>query len=134
MKALTITMRVLLGLILLMPVLGALGVFPAPTASMYTPQAWAFMKPLMDTGYMMPLIGLTCAAALVLLVTSRTALMAVVLVPLTVNVMLFHIVLEHEPLASTIFGVLLLVLNIFFLWTERSKYQALFAPTCVLKK
>ncbi len=125
MKVIHIIMRVLFGLVLLLPVLGALNVFPAPTADMYTPQAWAFMQALTVTGYMLQLIGLTGFVGLVLVIIGRTALAAVIIAPLSLNVALFHITLDHSPLAAVIPGTILVVCNVYFLWAERKKYREL---------
>lgn len=126
MKILNGIARVLLVLLLIMPVLGTLGVFPAPTADLYTQQGWAFMSALMATGYMMPLLGITCAVCLVLFAIGRTALGAVILAPFTVNVILFHIFLDAMPVsAASSMGWLLLVLNAYFLWINRKKYKTL---------
>lgn len=92
MKILSLILRILLGLFLLMPVAGALGFLPAPTAEMYTPEGWAFMSALMKSGYMMPLIGLTCFVCALLFFIGRTALGAVLLAPFTVNVICFPLV------------------------------------------
>ena len=125
MKILTIILRVLLGLVLLLPILGAVGVFPAPTADLYTPQGWAFINALMDTGYIMPLIGLLCFVCLILVIIGRTALAAVLLAPFTVNVVLFHFFLDGTPIGALVPAAVLLLLNAFFLWSERSKYRML---------
>ena len=125
MNILKIVMRVLLGVVLLLPILGALGVFPAPTADLYPPQAWAFMKALMDTGYIMPLIGVLCFVCLVLDIMGKTALAAILLTPFTANVILFHIFLDSTPIGALVPATLLLILNLFFLWTERRKYREL---------
>ncbi len=126
MKILRVILRILLILVLIMPVLGVLGVFPAPTADMYPPNGWAFMSALMAVGYMMPLVGATCAVCAVLLAINRTALAAIILAPFTVNVVLFHIFAEYGLFhPSAILADLLLILNAFFLWTERKKYKAL---------
>jgi hypothetical protein len=101
MKILTIILKVLLGLLFIMPVLGTLGVFPAPTADLYTPQGWAFMSAMMATGYMMPLLGITFAICLILLVTGRTALMAIILAPVTVNIICFHVFLDATPVSAS---------------------------------
>ena len=61
MKILRLSCVFSLILVLIMPVLGVLGVFLAPTADMYPPNGWAFMSALMAVGYMMPLVGATCA-------------------------------------------------------------------------
>lgn len=126
MKILTIIMRVLLGLVLLLPILGTLGVFPAPTADMYSPSGWAFMQALMNTGYIMPLIGSVCFAALVCVVLNRTALAAIILLPFTVNVVLHHIFVDHSFLtASASLAHVLWVTNAYFLWLNWPKYRTL---------
>lgn len=128
MKILHIVMKVLFILVLLMPVLGTAGVFPAPTAELYTANGWAFISALMQSGYMFPLIGLTCAATLILLFMNKTALAAVIIAPMTVNVMAFHWFVDKGPFdPSGILGYVLLVCNAYFLWVNRAKYRALWA-------
>lgn len=126
MKILTIVLKILFGLVLLLPVLGALGVFPPPTPDLYSPPGWAFMQALMATGYMLPLIGVTCAVCLVLVIIGCTALAAVLITPLTVNVVLFHLLLDHSMFSpAALLAWVLLITNAYFLWIERKKYKAL---------
>jgi hypothetical protein len=126
MKIVNIILRILFGLVLLLPVLGALGVFPPPTADMYSPPGWAFMQALMSTGYMLPLIGVTCAVCLVLVIFGRTALASVLIAPLTVNIVLFHLVLDHSMLSPTALPAwVLLVTNAYFLWQNWGTYKTL---------
>ncbi len=127
MKYLTLAARILLGLLLVMPVLGGLGLFPPPTADMYSdPSGWAYMEAMMNTGYMMPVLGITFAVILVLVIINRMALAALLLAPLTVNIVLFHVFLDATPVsAASAMGWLLLVLNAFFLWVNRMKYKVL---------
>lgn len=126
MKILRIILRVLLCLLLVTPILGVLGVFPAPTADLYTPSGWAFMSALMASGYMFPLLGLLSAVCLVLFAIGRTALGAVLLAPMSVNVIFFHALVDTGLLhPSAIMGVLLFLLNAFFLWDNRAKYRAI---------
>lgn len=126
MKIVRIVMRILLCLLLVIPVLGTLGVFPAPTADLYTPNGWAFMSALMASGYMMPLLGILCAVAFILTAINKTALAAILLAPMTVNVIAFHAFVDTgllNPAASL--GILLLILNAFFLWDNRATYKTL---------
>ncbi len=128
MKILSTVLRVLLMLLLLMPIAGILGFFPPPTAEMYTPQGWAFISALMNTGYMMPLLGIMFAVVVVLLVMNKTALAALLLAPITVNIMCFHWFLDAAPVsASSSLAYLLLILNAFFLWQNWGKYQKFLA-------
>lgn len=126
MNILRIVLRVLLGLLVLTPILGATGVFPAPTADLYTPNGWAFMEALINAGYMLPLLAVTCAVVLVLTIMNRMALAAVILAPMSVNIICFHTFVDTgliSPNASL--GILLFLLNAFFLWDNRKKYKGL---------
>ncbi len=126
MKILSIVLRILMVLVLLMPVLGTVGVFPPATADMFTPAGWAYMSALMETGYMMPVLGLLSFVCAILFLIGRTALGAIVVAPFTFNVMLFHWFLDDAPVSSAaIPAYVLLVLNLYFLWENRKKYKAL---------
>lgn len=126
MKILRIILRALLGLLLLLPILGTAGVFPAPTADLYTPSGWAYMEALMNAGYVMPLLGITFFAVLVLTIINRMALAAVILAPVTVNIICFHALVDTGLISpSASLGILLFILNAFFLWDNRTKYKAL---------
>ena len=127
MKTLNHVLRFILGLLLLMPTAGALGLFPEPSADMYSSiESWEFISALNSTGYMMPLITITTLLCALLLFANRTALAAVILAPFTVNVILFHLFLDASPIsAAATPAYILLVLNIYFLWVNRNKYKVL---------
>ncbi|MDD5054865.1 MAG: hypothetical protein PHZ00_01200 [Candidatus Peribacteraceae bacterium] len=126
MKVLNIILKVILCLLLVMPVLGSFGVFPPPTAEMYSPAGWEFMQALMATGYMMPLMGITFAVCLLLILFGRTPLAMIILAPLTVNIVFFHLIVDDSffTLAASMAWVLLL-LNAYFLWQSREAYREL---------
>ncbi len=126
MKILSIVLRVLLVLLLLTPILGATGVFPAPTADLYTPNGWTFMSALMGSGYLIPLIAVLCAVCIVLVVMNRMALAAALLSPFALNVLCFHAFVDTGIIsAPAILGDLLFAITAFFLWQNRAKYQVL---------
>lgn len=127
MKTTNLVLRIVLTLLLLMPVAGALGLFPSPTAEMYgTTESWNFISALMQTGYMMPLIGGIFALCAILLFTGHQALSALLLLPLTVNIMMFHWFTNASPIsAESALGYILMVLNAYLLWYNRQKYQVL---------
>jgi putative oxidoreductase len=126
MKITRIVLRILLCLLLVTPILGATGVFPAPTADLYTPNGWAFMSALMDSGYMMPLLAILCAIVIALTAMNKTALAAILLAPMTVNVIAFHAFVDTGLLSlSASLGIPLFLLNAFFLWDNRAKYKTL---------
>lgn len=129
MKTLYHILRFLFGVLLLMPMAGAFGLLPPPTEDMYTSsEAWIYMEALMNTGFIMPAIGVIALACAILLFINRTALAAVLLAPFTVNVMLFHIFLDEAPIsANAIPAYLLLALNAYFLWYNWSKYKPMWS-------
>ena len=128
MKILNIILKVILCLLLVSPILGALGVFPPPTADMYnTPQAFAFIDILMQTKYITYLIAIVFAIATVLIATKRTALAAIIIFPITLNIICFHAFLDGGLFtAGSIMANVLLLLNLYFLWQNRERYMPLF--------
>jgi len=101
---------------------------PEPTADMYTPEGWAFMLALMNTGYMMQMIGVLSLVCAVLLFMNKTALAAVLLAPFTVNVIVFHLFLDVTPIsAAATPAYILLFINAFFLWMNWRKYKMLWS-------
>ncbi len=130
-KLIPIACKVLLNLIIIMPIMGTLGVFPAPTADLYSnPKAFAFIDALMGSGYINPIMGLVFTMALIALWTKREALAALLILPITVNIIAFHLFLDSGLLTpGAIMGDVLLLLNIFFLWQNRAKYASLCAKS-----
>lgn len=126
-KAVNIFLKVVLSLIMIMPIVGALGVFPPPTAEMYnTPEAFSFIQSLMSVGYITAIMGIVFVIALVLLWTKREALAALLLTPITVNIVAFHLFLDGGlHTAGSIMADVLLVLNAYFLWQHRKQYLPL---------
>ena len=122
-----IALKVLLSLIMLMPIIGALGIFPAPTADLYNnPRSFAFIEALMGSGYVNPIMGLVFATALVSLWAKREALAAILILPITVNIVAFHLFLDGGLLTpGAIMGNALLLLNGYFLWQNRAAYAPL---------
>lgn len=125
-----ITAKVLLTLLCVSPVLGALGIFPEPTRDLYnTDQAFTFISVLMESGYLMLLLALVFAVSAILLWTRREAVAALLLLPVTVNIVCFHAFLDGGLFtAGAIMGNLLLILNVYFLWYERENYRTLLMP------
>lgn len=122
-----VVLKVILTVIVVMPIFGTLGIFPAPTADLYTSQrSFAFIQAIMDAQYIMAIMALIFAAVAALLWTKRVALAALLLLPLTVNIVGFHLFLDGGLLtAGAIMADALLVLNVYFLWQNRARYTAL---------
>lgn len=120
--------KVILTLLLISPILGALGVFPAPTPDMYgTPEAFQFIDLMMKSRYISIINSIVFLIAAVCLWTKRTALAALLLLPITINIVGFHAFLDgglHKP--GAIMGNALLLLNLAFLWQQRGQYRSLF--------
>ncbi len=127
MKILNIILRVVLCLLLITPILGALGIFPAPTADLYnTAGAFAFIDMLSTTKYITYIMAFVFAAAIILTITNRMALTALLILPITVNIISFHAFLDGGLFTSgAIMGNVLFLINIYFLWKNRAHYRAL---------
>lgn len=129
-KIVDIGLKALLSLLMVMPILGATGIFPAPTADMYnTPEAFAFINTLMSAGYINAIMAIVFALALGALWTKRVALAALLILPLTVNIIAFHLFLDGGIFtAGSAMANLLVLLNVYFLYQQRAVYRTLLAP------
>jgi hypothetical protein len=125
-KVFHIVLKILLTLLLIMPVLGPLNLFPAPTADMYTnPLAFDFIKALMSS-YIIAGMSITCLLTLICLWSRREALAALLVLPVTANIIGFHAFLDGGLFtAGAIMGNALLLINIYFLWVYRTQYQTI---------
>jgi len=122
-----IVLKIVLSLFLLLPILGSLGVFPPPTRDLYnTDIAFAFIDILTQSGYINYIMTAVNIVALVALWTRREALGALLIAPITVNIVGFHIFLDGGLFAAgTVMGNVLLLLNVYFLWKSRERYKSL---------
>jgi hypothetical protein len=129
-KTIDIVLKVVLSLILVLPILGVTGVFPPPTQDLYnTPEAFQFILMLQETRYINLIMVAVHIVALVCLWTRRTALAALLILPITVNVVAFHLVLDGGLLtAGAELGNIMLLINAYFLWQHRSQYAPLLQP------
>lgn len=120
--------KIVLTLLLIMPIFGVLGIFPAPTPDLYqTPEAFQFIDLLMKSRYIMIINAVVFIVSMVCLWTKRTALAALLLLPITVNIVAFHAFLDgglHK--SGAIMGNVFLLLNLAFLWQQRAQYRSLF--------
>ncbi len=127
MKIINTILRIVLGLLLITPILGALGIFPAPTADLYnTREAFDFINMLFVAKYIIYIEALVFLAAIVLIAMNRMAIVALLILPITVNIVAFHAFLDGGLFTSgAIMANVLLALNVYFLWQNREKYKAL---------
>lgn len=120
--------RVLLGLAFfasgIFGLLIAVGVVPIPP----TPPdgGGAFFVALAKTGYMFPLIKCTETAVGVALLSNRlVALALVVIAPVLVNILAFHLFLSASGMGP---GLVLAVLTAYLAWTQRQVFRPLLTP------
>ncbi|MBU3668422.1 MAG: hypothetical protein FGM57_00470 [Candidatus Taylorbacteria bacterium] len=131
MKILNIICKVVLTLLIATPILGTIGVFPPPTPDMYgNAVAYYFILILMSSGYVMYTMSVVFLISIFLLWTKREALAAILILPITINIVGFHAFLDNGLLVpGAIMGNILLILNLYFLWMNRKKYLPLLAKS-----
>jgi len=124
MKYIIIIARVLLGLVF--TVFGSnafLHFIPMP--EMQGP-AGAFIGALISSGYIYVIAALQVIGGLCLLIGSRLAAPGLILLgPVIVNIMLYHIFLDPSGLGM---AIVISVLALFLLWVYRHKFPAIFQP------
>src|SRR5689334_18689126 len=95
--------------------------------------AMEFAGAMMKTGYMFKLVGGTQLVAGVLLVLNVfTPLALILLMPVLVNIILFHLFLSPAPSAFAP-GIVLMVLELYLAWVYRDYYRSLFVIGAKLK-
>jgi uncharacterized membrane protein YphA (DoxX/SURF4 family) len=121
MKRLTLSARLLLGLIFVVFGLnGFLQLLPQPPMP---DAAKSFFAGLAATGYMLPLLSATQVLGGALLVLGMVPLGLLILAPVIVNIIAFHIFLAPDGLPI---AVLVAVLALFLAWAHRGVYAPLF--------
>jgi len=127
-KIINIVLRILLSLLLVMPILGVLGVFPAPTRDLYqTQEAYDFIITLTNSGYIMWMMAAVFAICLILTFKNKMAAVALLLLPITLNIVGFHAFLDGGLFTSgSIMAVAFFLINLYFLWENHNRYKVLF--------
>jgi putative oxidoreductase len=119
---LTMVLRLLLGLILL--VFGANKFFQFMPAPPMEGAPADFMGALFATGYMFPMIAITEIVAGVLLLTNKwTGLALIFAAILSVNIILFHIMLAPASIAA---GAVVAILTVVLIYANWKKFKTLF--------
>lgn len=129
-KYLHILAKVVFSLILLLPVVGATGMLGEATRDLYnTDEAFAFIEMLTDIAYISYMMTVVHIIALLALWTKREALAALLVLPITLNVVGFHLVLDGGLFtAGAVLADLMLLLNLYFLYVNRDLYRVLLNP------
>lgn len=124
-KYIHIGLKVIFSLILLMPILGVTGILGEATRDLYkTDEAFAFIEMLNEVKYITYMMVVVHFITLYALWTKREALAALIILPITLNVVGFHLVLDGGLLAAgAIPGNVMLIINGYLLWRNRTKYQ-----------
>ncbi len=124
MKYAIIIVRVLLGLVF--AVFGSnafLHFMPMPPLA---GNAGAFMGALINSGYIYPIAMLQVLGGLCLLIHPRFVSLGLILLgPVIVNIMLYHIFLDRNGLPI---AIVISLLALFLLWVYRYKFPAIFQP------
>lgn len=126
-KNLHIVAKVLFSLILILPIVGILGNLGEPTRALYnTDQAFAFIMMLGEIGYINYMMVVVHVLALIALWTKREVVAALLELPITLNVVAFHLVIDGGLLtAGASLGNLMLLLNVYLLWVHRGALRTL---------
>jgi uncharacterized membrane protein YphA (DoxX/SURF4 family) len=113
--------RLLLGALFLFS--GINGLFQLSPPPELPPAAGAFMGALAATGYFFPLLKVTEIAVGVLLLINRFVPLAlVVLAPIVVNIVAFHLVLAPSGIGIL---VLMVAAGVYLAWVHRDAYRPL---------
>ncbi|MCF3649733.1 DoxX family protein [Synoicihabitans lomoniglobus] len=103
---------------------GFLNFIQPPPDLVLSDEAMAFSVALMESGYMMPMIGATLLVPGLLLLANRFVPLALVLLaPFFVNSVAFHLALERTGLPNALVFVAMLL---YLAWTYRAAYRPLF--------
>lgn len=129
-KYLHILAKVVFSLILLLPVVGATGMLGEATRDLYnTDEAFAFIEMLTDIAYISYMMAVVHVIALLALWAKREALAALLVLPITLNVVGFHLVLDGGLFtAGAVLADLMLILNLYFLYVNRDLCRVLLNP------
>jgi putative oxidoreductase len=123
MKYVTTICRILLGFIYLVFGLDYFFHF-IPYEPNHTGKVAAFKSGLMGVGYFYPMIkSIQIAGGLSLLINQYAPFFAVVLFPISLNVLLFHTILVPS---GWLMGVLLIATNLFLGYAYRKYYSGMF--------
>lgn len=127
MKILDTIAKVVLCLICIMPIMGAVDIFPPPTRDLYnTDLAFEFIQMLMAVMYINYAMGAISIVSVALIIMKRTALALLLLAPVTFNVVAFHLFIDGGLFTmGASLGNVLMIAHAYLLWRYRAHYQSL---------
>lgn len=117
-------LRIVLGLGLLFFGLSKLIHFNFMPTHIYTGDAAIFIDSLSETGYILKVIGvLEICIGLLLVINKSVPFALILLAPISVNILLFHLFLDTPGL---IIAMVVIVLNIILIYKHWSTFRPLF--------
>jgi hypothetical protein len=127
MKFFNLIIKIFLSLLLVSPILGAFGVFPAPTSDMYnTELAFRFISVLTEIQYINWIMAIVNIFVLFFIWTKREALAGILLAPITLNIVSFHAFIDSGLFtAGAIMANILFLINIYLIWKNFDVYKVL---------
>ncbi|MFM2381519.1 MAG: hypothetical protein RLZZ76_286 [Candidatus Parcubacteria bacterium] len=122
--------KVVFSLILVLPILGTTGIFPPATRDLYnSDEAFAFIEALTAASYIMYMMSVVHILAIIALWTRREAVGALLALPITLNVVGFHLFLDGGLLTGgAALGNIMLLINLYLMWKNKEVLQALIKP------
>lgn len=91
-------------------------------------KAAAFVGGLFQSGYFFPMIKvIEVLAGALLLLGFFTPLLLVILMPITINILLFHTALAPGGFPTGL-SLIMLITHLFLAWAYRNHYKPLFVP------
>ena len=127
MDKLCLVARILLGLIFF--VFGLNGFFNFLPPPEVPAPAGEFLGAMVATGYFMTLVKITEVVCGALLLAGRfVPLSLVILAPVVLNIVLFHVFLAPAPEGSAV-GFLCLILGVFLAWCYRDSFRGVLAAS-----
>lgn len=120
----TIILRLIVGLGLIIMGLTKLIAFDFMPTPNFSDEAATFMSSLNNTGYVLKFLGfLEIFIGLLLLLNRWVPFALILLAPITVNVLLFHLFLDSQGL---ILALIVVLLNIILIYKHWKVYRPLF--------
>jgi uncharacterized membrane protein YphA (DoxX/SURF4 family) len=117
-------LRIILGLGLLIFGLSKLIDFSITPTHIYTGEAAIFIDSLSNTGYILKFVGiLEILIGLLLIINKWVPFALLLLVPITVNILLFHLFLDTPGL---FLAIIIVVLNAILIYKHWKVYRPLF--------
>lgn len=117
-------LRIILGLGLLFFGLSKLIHFNFMPTHIYTGDAAIFIDSLSNTGYILKVIGvLEILIGLLLIINKAVPFALILLAPISVNILLFHLFMDTPGL---ILAVVVILLNIILIYKHWKSYRPLF--------